>query len=382
MIICVIYLIYAVLGRSIPITDVSVLLYRQRDGKKWIFSSEKSDGYFNVNNTRRGQPGCIIFRPNNVSYRNGDTFDITVTIGQEEVIQYSVEFFSINKALQTITVKAAPSILVGKTTNVNVSGAKETKEYIYTTSDEYVATVSASGKVRGLNAGTAIITVSTPETSGYKVSTKNIKIRVKAVPKKKPGNCHFVKWTNAKYSSCQIAWNKVADADGYQTIQSWTDGSHITRKTLKANALSQKCSVSINHVSQFKVRAFINIENGRLYSPWSDVCYITPSPTKLRYKKAGTSNNLKANISWNIIHGSNGYNVFLTTDPNGTWYWNQSTSSKAEAYKATITRYRGEKLKKGIRYYARVVSRRKKNGVFCAVPLPNQKTNIGSFVIK
>ena len=127
---------------------------------------------------------------------------------------------------------------------------------------------------------------------------------------------------------------------------------------------------------------FKNTASGKVYSPWSNVSFITPSPTKLTYKNKGTSNNPKAYISWNIIYGCNGYNVFLTTNPNGTWYWNQSTPTKATATSATITKYRGSKLKKGTKYYVRIVTRRKQNGVFCTVPMPAKNTNIGSFVVK
>ena len=49
---------------------------------------------------------------------------------------------------------------------------------------------------------------------------------------------------------------------------------------------------------------------------------------------------------------------------------------------AAITKYRGSKLKKNTRYYVRIVTRRKRNGVFCTVPMPASNTYIGSFIIK
>ena len=130
------------------------------------------------------------------------------------------------------------------------------------------------------------------------------------------------------------------------------------------------------------VRAFYMSGGQRKFGPWSNVEYITPSPTKLTAKNTSSGTNLKMNIKWNIIYGCNGYNVFLTTNPNGTWYWNQSTSIKADATSAAITKYRGSKLKKNTRCYVRIVTRRKRNGVFCTVPMPASNTNIGSFIIK
>ena len=210
----------------------------------------------------------------------------------------------------------------------------------------------------------------------------SVKKTFKITTLKVPGNCRFVKWNNTKYSSCQIAWNKVEGADGYQTVLCWTNGSHATTKNLKANALSQSCSVPVNHVTLFKVRAFANLPGGKSYSQWSNIAFITPSPTTLKYKNNGSGSNPRVNISWDIIYGCDGYNVFLTTNPNGTWVWNQSTAANATATNAVITKYRGQKLKKGTRYFVRIVTRRKRNGVFCTVPLPSKNTNIGSFVFK
>ncbi|MBE5998490.1 MAG: hypothetical protein E7237_02550, partial [Sarcina sp.] len=289
--------------------------------------------------------------------------------------------FTIARAAQSLTVKAAATVDTGKTTKITASGAKETNKYTFTSSNTSVAAVSADGTVTGKKAGSVTITVATPQTANYSKGSKTLKITVRLVLKK-PGNCHFVKWNNEKYNSCRIAWNKVDGATGYQSILSWTDGSHASTKILKSNVLSQDCSVTVNHVSQFKVRAFADTAAGRVYSPWSNLEYITPSPTKLTCKNASTASELKEKISWNIIYGCNGYNVFLTTNPNGTWYWNQSTSVLATSLDATITKYRGSKLKKNTRYYVRIVTRRKRNGVFCTVPMPRNNTNIGSFIIK
>jgi hypothetical protein len=129
------------------------------------------------------------------------------------------------------------------------------------------------------------------------------------------------------------------------------------------------------------VRAFYMSGGQRKFGHWSNVEYITPSPTRLTAKNASSGTNLKMNISWNIIYGCNGYNVFLTTNPNGTWYWNQSTAVKATATSAVITRFRGSAIRKNTRYYVRIVTRRQRNGVFCTVPMPASNTYIGSFII-
>ena len=184
------------------------------------------------------------------------------------------------------------------------------------------------------------------------------------------------------HTGCRISWNKVGGAEGYQTLLSWTNGTHASSTITKSNVLYRDCTVHPQHVSQMKVRAFYTSEGKRVFGPWSNVVYITPSPTKLTTKNVSTGSDLKMNVNWNIVYGCNGYNVFVTTNPNGKWYWNQSTSEKASATSATITKCGGSKLKKNTRYYVRIVTRRKRNGVFCTVPMPASNTYIGSFIIK
>lgn len=288
--------------------------------------------------------------------------------------------FEIAKTSQTLTARAAnPNILAGNTTMIFTEGAKENGNYTFTSLNTSVAKVSADGKVTGCRPGEVYIVVTANETNNYKKASKRVLIKVSL---KKPGNCHFVKWNNSNYTSCRIAWNKVAGADGYQTLLSWTDGSHASSTIVKSNVFFRDCTVHPQHVSQMKVRAFWMKNGERKYGPWSNVEYITPSPTKLTYRNASSGNNLEAKISWNTIYGCNGYNVFITMNPNGTWYWNQSTSTKATSTSAAITKFRGSRLKKNTRYYVRIVTRRKRNGVFCTVPMPVYNTRIGSFVIR
>lgn len=80
-----------------PIDDTSkvkVTLKRKSDNKTWTFSEKSAKGYFNINNDGYGQTGCIIFRPNKISYKSGDTFQVTIT-GLKSKVNYQVKFFSL-----------------------------------------------------------------------------------------------------------------------------------------------------------------------------------------------------------------------------------------------------------------------------------------------
>ena len=321
-----------------------------------------------------------------VSYKNNTnagTATVTFTAVAKSNFTGTVnKTFTISKAAQSFTVRAAAAAInVGNTTRVTASGAKENPKYTFTSSNARIATVNTAGTVTGKAAGTVTITVNAAATANYNALSKTVNITVNKVLKR-PGYCHFIKWNNSKYTSCRIGWRKVDGADGYQTYLCWTNGSHASTTIVKSNVLYRNCTVHPQHVSQMKVRAFYMQNGQRKFGPWSNIEYITPSPTKLTTRNVGTKNSPKIKASWNIIYGCNGYNIFITTNPNGKWYWNQSTSQKATATSAVIDKCGGAKLKKNTRYYVRLVTRRKRHGVFCTVPMPAKNTYVGSFIIK
>ena len=82
-------------GQSVPMANVLVTLTRKGDGKVWTFSASSADGYFNVDNSNRGQTGCVIFRPDNISYSSGDQFDVRISGADEADVAYTVNFFDL-----------------------------------------------------------------------------------------------------------------------------------------------------------------------------------------------------------------------------------------------------------------------------------------------
>lgn len=81
-------------NETVDMSTVKVSLTREADKKQWNFSESAADGYFNVNNQRYGQPGCIIFRPTMAerNYADGDLYHIEITYNNKK-ITYDVQFF-------------------------------------------------------------------------------------------------------------------------------------------------------------------------------------------------------------------------------------------------------------------------------------------------
>ena len=82
-------------GKRVALSSVRVTLTRKGDGKVWTFSESSSDGFFNVENGYYGQTGCVIFRPDDISYSSGDQFDVTITGADEADVAYTVSFFAL-----------------------------------------------------------------------------------------------------------------------------------------------------------------------------------------------------------------------------------------------------------------------------------------------
>ena len=82
-------------GQKLMAENVKVTITRKYDSRQWQFSASSSDGDFYVNNDYYGAPGCIIFRPDDISYSSGDSFDVKIS-GAPETIEYTVNFFSLD----------------------------------------------------------------------------------------------------------------------------------------------------------------------------------------------------------------------------------------------------------------------------------------------
>ncbi|MFP3155389.1 fibronectin type III domain-containing protein [Lachnospiraceae bacterium ZAX-1] len=267
------------LGTPVDIDKAKVTLKRKSDGKTWTFSKNKTtDGYFNVDNSGYGATGCIIFRPNNITYAHGDTFDVSIS-GISSAVSYTVNFFSIadgssdtdtnTKTTYAKTYKkAATDKAFTVKTTLTAGGTKPT----YTSSNTKVATIDKNnGKVTMKGPGYTIITVKIAKTGTTKAKSEKILITVK--PKKQA-----IKDVSAvKDGRLTVQWTKDTKATGYQ-MQYSTD-KHF-KKGVTSVPISKKAttSKSITKLTEGKiyyvrVRAYKNVKldgkNTKLYSAWS-----------------------------------------------------------------------------------------------------------------
>ena len=80
-------------GKKLTKSKIKVTIKKNNGEKTWSFSSKKSEGTFSVSNDNYGQPGCVIFKPKDISYQDGDVFRVTVKNGKNTIAKYTVNFF-------------------------------------------------------------------------------------------------------------------------------------------------------------------------------------------------------------------------------------------------------------------------------------------------
>lgn len=74
---------------------VQVELTRESDQKVWRFGKNVSGSTFYVSNSGYGKSGCIIFRPQDVDYEDGDVFTVRITGLKDGELTYKVNFFDL-----------------------------------------------------------------------------------------------------------------------------------------------------------------------------------------------------------------------------------------------------------------------------------------------
>lgn len=182
-----------------------------------------------------------------------------------------------------------------------------------------------------------------------------------------PRNCHFIRWLNNSFTSFRVGWDLVPGANKYEVELAYADGTNVSywlsSKSYATISLSNNRRVHKARVRAYKLDSSGNVQK---YSNLSNTTFIVPSPTSW---SGSMPKKLTAKIKWNRVVGANGYNVFLTTNPKGSWYINKQTSSSS-ATSVTINRYRGSKLKFYTNYYVKIVSRRVVGGRYITVPTP------------
>lgn len=142
-------------GQVETMSDIKVTLTNRTTGAAWSFTKDASDGYFNVQNSYYGLQGCIIFRPDDVTYKSGEIWHVTIEGTKEGTFDYDVEFFDICKLAKTVSAPYEVYVPVGETVNVPVKLEPEDADepLSWKVSDTTYAVIDEKGNLTGLEEG-------------------------------------------------------------------------------------------------------------------------------------------------------------------------------------------------------------------------------------
>ena len=216
--------------------------------------------------------------------------------------------FTIKKANQTITVKAAASaVAVGKTTMINVTGAKGTKTFAAENVRANIATVDKTGKVTAKRVGKIKITVTSAATTDYNKATKSVTINI--VP---AATTRFTAENLTKNNISQginLTWEKVTGATGYTLYRDNKPVKTITN----GNTLNWIDTAAKTNGAKYTYKIVAKASTGNSTLSKAINTYYVACPV------FNTPKNTKSKIvtaTWKKNNKANGYEIQCTSDSN------------------------------------------------------------------
>lgn len=156
-------------------------------------------------------------------------------------------------------------------------------------------------------------------------------------------------WANI--NSYHFAINSAANRDGIQFEFATMAGK--VKRTQESSGSYVGVSGFINGTFyKYRVRTYVTCGSGRAYSAWSDYKYIGMSKS---FK--GTSSKKAIRANWSKVNGATKYVVYVSTKENSGYKKVKTVSAKKRS--VSITKVNKKKLKKGKKYYVKVVAQSK-----------------------
>lgn len=205
----------------------------------------------------------------------------------------------------------------------------------YVSSNPEIASVDASGTIKAVNAGTAVITCKSSDSAGL---SAKITVKVNSLP----APVFTVKASSNGYN--QITWKKVSGATGYIIYRktpggSWKSIASVASSVLKYN--DQKITACAAY--QYTVRACRKVSGVTTSGKYTagDVIKAAPALTKISSARKESTG---IRIKWNQQSKCDGYRIYRKTK-SGSW------KIIATISKGNLSSYLDKTALKGVSYY-------------------------------
>lgn len=267
----------------------------------------------------------------------------------------AAQIFSIykitGKGPTAIRIAGASEMTAGASQQLNVDYTDATgwKTVRWSSSDDTVAAVDASGKVTAKKAGSATITA-------FATYNDRVTARKEIVVKgaldtgtATVGKVPSLKIQTAAYDRLKLTWGSAENAEGYRIFRATSKNGRYTQiKEIAGGSTTTYTDTkrSTGTAYYYKVRAYATINGETVTGGYSPIQSGRTSLARPNVNVA--SGRGRAVLKWGKINGAHGYVIYAATSKNGN-------------YKAVKTIWKGStltctqnKLKKGKTYYYKI----------------------------
>lgn len=272
-----------------------------------------------------------------VTVSGAEYTDMSVSVAKQEKYPY---WFKVSYGGKTgyipsrfIKMNTDGTVKAGDTKQLSVTGAGSREKVYYETSNPAVATVSSTGKITGVKAGTCDIYAFS--SSGKRMDAVGISVSGSASEVSKP---KLVSAANSK-SGITIKWKKVSGADGYyvyrktsgagyKKIKKITSGATV-KYTDKAASPGQTCTYTVKAYKDGKTSGCdkTGLTVRRLKNPVMVSAAGTKTGIKVKWKK------VKGAASYDVLRKVKGgkYKKIASVKSSGSTYTDK-TAEKGKTY--------------------------------------------------
>ncbi|TDK64145.1 hypothetical protein E2K98_04590 [Bacillus salipaludis] len=159
-----------------------------------------------------------------------------------------------------------------------------------------------------------------------------------------------VKAGSSSYNRIKVSWRTVSGANGYRVYRATSSkGTYSYVGTTFGTNLTNG-GLTTNKTYYYKVRAYRTVGGTRVYSNYSATVSAKPIPSVPSSFKASRISSSKIKVSWRLVSGASGYQIYRATSSKGGYSLIKTTTS---------TSYTNSALKRGRTYYYKVRTYRK-----------------------
>lgn len=208
----------------------------------------------------------------------------------------------------------------------------------WTSSDPSVASVDKNGTVRGIKAGTAVITAKNENglSAECKVTVAAVKVAATSI-----------KASATDYNAAKLSWKKPAGTTGTELYRSTSKSGTYKKIAATTGSSYRDKGLDTGKRVYYKARVYTEVNGTKYYSAYSNIVSVKPTLAKVQGVKANPSYN-KVKITYKKTDGANGYVIYRASKKNGKY-------KKLATVKGNKKRsYTNKKLKTGKRYYYKV----------------------------